>query len=104
MGTFGRDMVYSLVSMYLIVFITEVVGVSNRELLTINTIIIFIRVFDAFNDPIMGVIVDNTRSRYGKYKPWIFFGVLLAGILTVLLFRVLCYVHLSSLGHGLDYE
>ena len=48
MGTFGRDMVYSLVSMYLIVFITEVVGVSNRELLTINTIIIFIRVFDAF--------------------------------------------------------
>ena len=41
MGTFGRDMVYSLVSMYLIVFITEVVGVSNRELLTINTIIIF---------------------------------------------------------------
>jgi len=86
MGTFGRDMVYSLVSMYLIVFITEVVGVSNRELLTINTIIIFIRVFDAFNDPIMGVIVDNTQSRYGKYKPWIFFGVLLAGILTVLLF------------------
>lgn len=86
MGTFGRDMVYSLVSMYLIVFITEVVGVSNKELLTINTIIIFIRIFDAFNDPIMGVIVDNTRTRYGKYKPWIFTGVILAAVLTVLLF------------------
>jgi Na+/melibiose symporter-like transporter len=85
-GTFGRDMVYSLVSMYLIVFITEVVGVSDRELLTINTIFIFIRFYDAFNDPVMGVIVDNTRSKYGKYKPWIFIGVILASILTVLLF------------------
>lgn len=85
-GTFGRDMVYSLVSMYLIVFITEVVGVSNRELVTINTAIIFIRFYDAFNDPIMGVIVDNTRTKYGKYKPWIFAGVVLSSILTVILF------------------
>lgn len=85
-GTLGRDMVYSLVSMYLIVFITEVIGVTDQVLLTITTIMIFIRVFDAFNDPIMGAIVDNTRSKYGKYKPWIFVGVLLSGLFTLILF------------------
>lgn len=86
MGTIGRDMVYSMVSMYLIVFITEVVGVTNTELITITTIMMAARIFDAFNDPIMGVIVDNTRSRFGKYKPWITIGVVFSSIVAVLLF------------------
>ncbi|HSR03280.1 MAG TPA: MFS transporter, partial [Proteiniclasticum sp.] len=60
MGTIGRDMVYTIVSMYLIVFITEVVGVTDSVLITITTIMMAARIFDAFNDPIMGVIVDNT--------------------------------------------
>ncbi len=86
MGTIGRDMVYSMVSMYLIVFITEVVGVTNTELITITTIMMAARIFDAFNDPIMGVIVDNTRSRFGKYKPWITIGVFFSSIVAVMLF------------------
>lgn len=85
-GTIGRDMVYSMVSMYLIVFITEVVGVTDSVLITITTIMMLARVFDAFNDPIMGVIVDNTRSRYGKYKPWMTIGVVLSAVVAVLLF------------------
>lgn len=86
MGTIGRDMVYSMVSMYLIVFITEVVGVTDSVLITITTIMMLARVFDAFNDPIMGVIVDNTRSRYGKYKPWMTIGGVLSAVVAVLLF------------------
>src|SRR5690554_6413530 len=86
MGTIGRDMVYSMVSMYLIVFNTEVVGVTDSVLITITTIMMLARVFDAFNDPIMGVIVDNTRSKYGKYKPWMTIGVVLSALVAVLLF------------------
>lgn len=85
-GTIGRDMVYSLVSMYLIYFITDAVGVSNRELLWISGIMMGARIFDALNDPFMGILVDNTRSRHGKYKPWIAGGALMSGLLTVLLF------------------
>ena len=44
------------------------------------------RIFDALNDPIMGVIVDNTKTRFGKFKPWIALGALVSGMLTVLLF------------------
>jgi melibiose permease/lactose/raffinose/galactose permease len=45
-----------------------------------------LRIFDAVNDPIMGLLVDNTHSRFGKFKPWIVIGGILGGILTVLLF------------------
>jgi len=86
MGTIGRDMVYSMVSMYLIVFITEVVGVTDSALITITTIMMGARIFDAFNDPIMGVIVDNTRSRFGKYKPWMTIGVFFSSIVAIFLF------------------
>jgi len=86
LGTVGRDMVYSMVSMYLIVFITEVVGVTDSVLITITTIMMAARIFDAFNDPIMGVIVDNTRSRFGKYKPWMTVGVFFSSIVAIFLF------------------
>lgn len=52
----------------------------------INGIILVARIFDALNDPIMGIIVDNTNTKYGKFKPWIAFGALTSGIFTILLF------------------
>jgi len=44
-------------------------------------------VLDAINDPLIGMVVDNTRTRWGKHKPWIAIGALLSGIMTILLFR-----------------
>jgi len=85
-GTIGRDMVYSLVSMYLIFYLTDVIDLSTGILWWITGIILAARVFDALNDPVMGLIVDNTHTRFGKFKPWIAIGALVSGILTVLLF------------------
>ncbi|MDD4291404.1 MAG: glycoside-pentoside-hexuronide (GPH):cation symporter [Clostridia bacterium] len=86
LGTVGRDMVYTLVSMYLLVYITGVVGVSDAGLAVITGLMMAFRIFDALNDPIMGTIVDNTKSKWGKYKPWILFGMLTSGVLSVILF------------------
>lgn len=85
-GTIGRDMVYSMVSMYLIFYLTDIIEIPTASLWWITVIVLAARIFDAFNDPIMGVIVDNTHTKYGKFKPWIAFGALSAGVLTVLLF------------------
>ncbi len=85
-GTIGRDAVYTLISMYLITYLTEVVGLADYQLAIIGALMVFFRIFDALNDPIMGTIVDNTSSRFGKFKPWIVFGALTSGILTILLF------------------
>ncbi|MBR5251291.1 MAG: MFS transporter [Oscillospiraceae bacterium] len=86
LGTLGRDGVYTLVSMYLITYLTEVVGLSDGQLAVIGSIMVAFRVFDALNDPVMGTIVDNTNTKWGKFKPWIVFGTITAGILTILLF------------------
>lgn len=86
LGTIGRDMLYSLVSMYLIFYLTDILQTDSSTLWWLTGIILFARIFDALNDPIMGTIVDNTRSRYGKFKPWILIGALLSGVFTLLLF------------------
>lgn len=85
-GTVGRDMVYTLVSMYLMFYLTDVAMLPTDTIWWITGIILTARIFDALNDPVMGVIVDNTHTKYGKFKPWIALGGLLAGVLTVLLF------------------
>ena len=86
LGTIGRDMFYSMVSMYLMVYITEVRIVSDATLGVITALLLVLRVFDAFNDPLMGLIVDNTHSRFGKFKPWILIGALIGSVSMVLVF------------------
>lgn len=86
LGTIGRDMVYSMVSMYLIYYLTDIIELPTSTLWWITVIVLCARIFDALNDPIMGVIVDNTKTRFGKFKPWIALGALVSGMLTVLLF------------------
>ncbi len=86
LGTVGRDMVYTIVSMYLIFYLTDVICLPTSTLWWVAMIILGARVFDAVNDPIMGVIVDNTRTRFGKFKPWIAIGAVSSAIFTILLF------------------
>lgn len=86
LGTIGRDMFYSVISMYLIWFLTEILDLSDQMLAWTGGILTFMRIFDALNDPIMGLIVDNTKSRWGKFKPWILVGALTSAIFMVLLF------------------
>jgi sugar (glycoside-pentoside-hexuronide) transporter len=86
LGTIGRDMLYSIVSMYLLFFLTDILDLPDSTMWWMTGAMTILRVFDALNDPIMGFLVDNTRSRFGKFKPWIVIGGILGGILTVLLF------------------
>ncbi|MEA5053703.1 MAG: glycoside-pentoside-hexuronide (GPH):cation symporter [Propionicimonas sp.] len=85
-GTIGRDMVYTLVSMFMVFFLSEVLDVSDTVLLWVSWLVLGARLFDAVMDVVMGSIVDNTHSRWGHYKPWILVGVLCSAVFTVLLF------------------
>lgn len=76
LGTVGRDMVYTMVTMYLMFYLTDILTISSATLWWINGIMLLGRIFDALNDPIMGVIVDNTNTKYGKFKPWILVGTI----------------------------
>ncbi len=92
-GTVGRDMVYTLVSMFLVVYLSEVVNLPDTQLWWTTTLILAARLFDAVADIVMGAIVDNTQTRWGHYKPWIAGGALASAIITTLLFTNL---HLSG--------
>ncbi|MCL2486481.1 MAG: glycoside-pentoside-hexuronide (GPH):cation symporter [Oscillospiraceae bacterium] len=86
LGTIGRDMHYSMVSMFLLVYITEVLIVPDSTLAVLTLVFLLLRIFDAVNDPIVGVIVDNTRSRFGKFKPGMAVGALFGVVFMVLMF------------------
>ncbi len=87
LGTVGRDALYSLVSMYLLVHLTDVVRFSDGGLAVIGVMLTLFGVFDAIIDPFVGAIVDNTKTRWGKFKPWILIGMIGTGVLTVLMFH-----------------
>ncbi|HOI85085.1 MAG TPA: glycoside-pentoside-hexuronide (GPH):cation symporter [Acholeplasmataceae bacterium] len=87
MSGMGRDMMYALYANFLIVFLTDALGLPNWQLIAVGTIIAVARIWDAINDPMMGTIVDNTKSKYGKFKPWILIGALSSAIIFVLLFQ-----------------
>ncbi len=86
LGTVGRDMLYSMVSLYLLYYLTEILNLPDSTMWWMTGVFTALRIFDAFNDPIMGFLVDNTHSRFGKFKPWIAIGGVVGGLLTVLLF------------------
>jgi len=86
LGTIGRDMVYGIVSMFLMFYLTDVINLPTNTMWWVAGIILVARIFDAFNDPFMGLIVDNTHSRWGKFKMWITIGAATSPIFTILLF------------------
>jgi melibiose permease/lactose/raffinose/galactose permease len=79
-------MLYALVSMYLMFYLTDILDLPDSTLWWLTSILLAARIFDAVNDPIMGIFIDNTNSRFGKFKPWIAAGAILTGIFTVLMY------------------
>jgi melibiose permease/lactose/raffinose/galactose permease len=86
LGTIGRDMLYTLVSTYLNFYLTDALDLPDSTLWGTMIIMLVIRIYDSFNDPFMGILVDNTKTRFGKFKPWIAFGAIGSAILTILFY------------------
>lgn len=83
LGAVGKDMVYMLSASYILYYFQDVMGVSA---IAMGTILLVARVFDAFNDPIMGVVVAKTRTRWGKFRPWLLIGTLTNAVVLYLMF------------------
>lgn len=82
-GAFGKDAVYAIVGTYLMMYLTDYRSVAPAF---VGTLFMVARIWDAFNDPFMGMVVDNTRTKWGKFRPWIMVGTILNAIVLVLLF------------------
>ena len=71
LGAVGKDMVYMLSASYVLYYYQDILGVSA---VAMGIILLVARIFDAFNDPIMGVIVARTKTKWGKFRPWLLIG------------------------------
>ncbi len=82
-GAVGLDLSYGMFYSFLSYYLSSVLGLKEAFLLILTPLA---RIWDGINDPMMGTIVDNTRTRMGKYRPWIIIGTCSNGIVLSLLF------------------
>jgi melibiose permease/lactose/raffinose/galactose permease len=83
----GRDMMYAFYANFLLIFLTNAVGVTDAELVAVGIVMAVARVWDAINDTFMGFVIDNTKSRWGKFKPWLILGAITSAIVFFALFQ-----------------
>ena len=108
-GAVGKDMVYMLTAAYVLYYFQDVMGISA---IFTGMLLLVARVFDALNDPIMGVIVAKTKTKFGKFRPWLLIGTLLNAVVLYLMFAIpdgltgsglLAYASLTYILWGVTY-
>lgn len=82
-GAIGLDLSYGMFYSFLSHYLVTTLGLKEGFLLLLTPLA---RIWDGINDPMMGTIVDNTRTKFGKYRPWILIGAVCNGIVLFLLF------------------
>ena len=82
-GAVGKDMVYMLSASYVLYYFQDIMKTSA---IAMGFILLIARVFDAFNDPIMGVIVAKTKTKWGKFRPWLLIGTITNAVILFLMF------------------
>ena len=87
LGTIGRDMFYSFESNTILYFLSDVLSLPLWVFAAASMILSFMRIFDAVNDPITGLVIDNIRSPWGKFKP----AILVGGVLSAVFFLIWLY-------------
>lgn len=90
--TFGHDIFNQVLSTYFMVFVTSNLFVTkdanyNKEMIGImTTIILVLRIAELTIDPFIGNAIDKTKTRFGKFKPWVVIGTVISGLAMILLF------------------
>ncbi len=82
-GAIGLDLSYGLFYSYLSYYLSSVLGIKEAFLLLLTPLA---RIWDGVNDPIMGTVVDSTKTKMGKYRPWILIGAASNAVVLSLLF------------------
>ena len=108
-GAIGKDAIVNLVGAFLMLYFTDTLGIASSF---VGVLFFVARMWDAINDPVMGMIVDNTRTKYGKFRIWLVVGTLLNAVVFVLLFTTLgiesmtakcAYVAVMYILYGMTY-
>ena len=89
-GAIGKDAICNMVGVFLMVYFTDTLYLAPAF---VGVLFFVARIWDAVNDPMMGMIVDNTHTKYGKFRIWLVIGTVVNAVVFVLLF---CSFHLHG--------
>ena len=84
-GAIGKDMVYALSASFVMYYYQDILGIPAAF---VGIVLMAARIFDAINDPFMGVLVAKTNTKWGRFRPWVLIGTLLNAVVLVALFTV----------------
>jgi len=93
-GDVASNFVWGMVTSYLLFFYTDVFGITAAAA---GTLFLVTRIFDALNDPIMGMAVDKTKSKHGKARPYLLYVAIPFGILSIITFITPDFSHTGKL-------
>lgn len=96
-GALGKDMIYGMIATFSMIYFTDILKVNPAF---IGIMFFVAKIWDAFNDLFMGMVVDNTRTRWGKFIPWLVIATLVNSVNFIILFTDF---HLSGVGLCVDY-
>ena len=86
LGTVGRDMFYAFEANAILYFLSNVLSLPLWVFGITSALLSVLRIVDAINDPITGLVIDNIRSPWGKFKPAILVGGVLSAVFYLVLF------------------
>ena len=95
LGTIGRDMFYSFEANALLYFLSNVLSLPLKVFAAVSLVLSVLRIADALNDPITGLVIDNIHTKWGKFKP----AILVGGVLSVVFYLML----FGNIGTGTAY-
>jgi len=85
---FGQNFILTTVTTFILVYLLQYAHISVAGMAVVTGILAATKIFDAVSDPVMGSIIDKTRTRWGKMRPFILFSAMPVALLTTLLFSV----------------
>lgn len=87
-AAFGQNLVYATITTFLLLYLVQYVGISTAGIAVVTVVLTVARIVDAIADPVVGSLVDMTRTRWGKLRPFILFSAGPVALFSILLFAV----------------
>ena len=95
LGTIGRDMFYAFEANALLYFLSNILSLPLHVFAAVSLVLSVLRIADALNDPITGLVIDNIHTKWGKFKP----AILVGGVVSVIFYLIL----FGNVGTGTAY-